>query len=817
MPVAEPNKILVKMLDRLFASMVNGPSLNCRPYASRQRLDVVQLGKLDDASPEDVLRALLGPARKAVVKARVAMPKGGTAERKAPVKEKLTVANAFETADEQGVPFVEEMAVDAAQASALRNAKPADRAWLEQQAVLNKLHTIAEDARTYEQDTGVSVLNVGFPLLSLPPGALGAGATAGSRRVLAPIAFIPVAVTVKRGATQSVELACKGEGVDLVMPNTALIAWLEQQAGKPPAELDGDEEGAHPWREICDIVRGVCRTLDIEVPEAFVPPMTESPSSTPSLHDTRGAAVGSASPNNSGVHAEDGSEEPTAGGGDEKPTGETKLSGSSGIAAQSVFRDTGVPPVPDAHEVDELNSFPSADTQHGRDARVTAGPTEPPQHAAIATVSVPANQKKSPAESDRFANVLAAIELLPAPKADESSESPVILPSAVLGLFPMSNQGLLRDMQAMIAGEGRGGPVESFLQLGVSLDHPAPALSPETAPPQADAKPVAMADERFISGSDPCQGRAVRLARQCKGLVVHGPPGTGKSQTITNVIGDHLARGQRVLVVCDKRTALDVVFNRLRHMGLGGLCALVHDPRRDQRELYKTIRQQLDELPETKSDDKADAKLAKADAELQALHDELTAYRAALTHRDGEHGLNFHELVGQWLALTEPSTKAPTADDDAPASSTNPKPKLNAADLERLQGVSLQLLDAHATAIDDVLKRAEGAGYGTNPWVEAAGIGLADFMAIPMDRIRTAAASCAQAARAADATRDPDIPPFVANVALAAQGAARIALAEPLKKLLETTDPNVLTRWSDASADDLQRARQMLVESGAFL
>ena len=48
-----------------------------------------------------------------------------------------------------------------------------------------------------------------------------------------------------------------------------------------------------------------------------------------------------------------------------------------------------------------------------------------------------------------------------------------------------------------------------------------------------------------------------------RGLLLVGPPGTGKSQTITNIIGDHLARGQRVLMVCDKRTALDVVAHRL--------------------------------------------------------------------------------------------------------------------------------------------------------------------------------------------------------------------------------------------------------------
>src|SRR5205085_5615355 len=90
----------------------------------------------------------------------------------------------------------------------------------------------------------------------------------------------------------------------------------------------------------------------------------------------------------------------------------------------------------------------------------------------------------------------------------------------------------------------------------------------------------AFAEERLIADADPCQARAVRLARQARGLVIHGPPGTGKSQTITNVISDHLARGQRVLFVCDKRTALDVVSDRLNVLGLGNLCAIIHDPQR---------------------------------------------------------------------------------------------------------------------------------------------------------------------------------------------------------------------------------------------
>src|SRR5687768_14358563 len=118
------NKILVKMLDRLFASLVNGPGLNCRPHNSRQRIDLTQLRKLGDVSPDAALVRLLGKARKAAVKARVPQPKR-RAER----------AYSDEAASQE----------DAAAA--------AERAWAEQQAVLQKLHVIAEDARTYEQDT----------------------------------------------------------------------------------------------------------------------------------------------------------------------------------------------------------------------------------------------------------------------------------------------------------------------------------------------------------------------------------------------------------------------------------------------------------------------------------------------------------------------------------------------------------------------------------------------------------------------------------------------------------------------------------------
>src|SRR5687768_17662672 len=69
------NKVLEKMLDRLFAALVNGPSLNARPHNSRQRVDFAHLLRLADGPPEKALATLLGAAREVKVSARVPPPK----------------------------------------------------------------------------------------------------------------------------------------------------------------------------------------------------------------------------------------------------------------------------------------------------------------------------------------------------------------------------------------------------------------------------------------------------------------------------------------------------------------------------------------------------------------------------------------------------------------------------------------------------------------------------------------------------------------------------------------------------------------------
>ncbi len=100
-------------------------------------------------------------------------------------------------------------------------------------------------------------------------------------------------------------------------------------------------------------------------------------------------------------------------------------------------------------------------------------------------------------------------------------------------------------------------------------------------------------DRFFSAASDPSQEDAVFKARHSPGLLLEGPPGTGKSQTIVNVIGDAIGRKKSVLVVCQKFAAIDVVRKRLEKEGLQDRCVMITDINKDRQPLLQMIRDQV--------------------------------------------------------------------------------------------------------------------------------------------------------------------------------------------------------------------------------
>lgn len=95
---------------------------------------------------------------------------------------------------------------------------------------------------------------------------------------------------------------------------------------------------------------------------------------------------------------------------------------------------------------------------------------------------------------------------------------------------------------------------------------------------------------------DASQELAMQIIKSGKSLVIQGPPGTGKSQLICNLAADYIAKGKKILIVCQKRAALDVVHQRLEQVGIKNFLGLVHDFRNDQKNLYQQITHQIDEI-----------------------------------------------------------------------------------------------------------------------------------------------------------------------------------------------------------------------------
>lgn len=94
-----------------------------------------------------------------------------------------------------------------------------------------------------------------------------------------------------------------------------------------------------------------------------------------------------------------------------------------------------------------------------------------------------------------------------------------------------------------------------------------------------------------ILDADESQLRAIKSVVDGKHMVIHGPPGTGKSQTIANLIANLLARGKKVLFVCEKQVALDVVYSRLKTKGVdvSDLCLPLFQYTTDKKYFAKSI------------------------------------------------------------------------------------------------------------------------------------------------------------------------------------------------------------------------------------
>ncbi|MDZ4821215.1 MAG: DUF4011 domain-containing protein [Planctomycetota bacterium] len=140
--------------------------------------------------------------------------------------------------------------------------------------------------------------------------------------------------------------------------------------------------------------------------------------------------------------------------------------------------------------------------------------------------------------------------------------------------------------------------------------------------------------------ADSSQLAAVMAASVGQDFVLVGPPGTGKSQTIANIISQCLAVGKTVLFVAEKTAALDVVYRRLKEHGLGDCCLELHSNKAERRKF-------LDQLDSTWQNNRrvSQNEWLSINERLKVRRDELNAYVVAI-HRTHPNGWTAFEAMG---------------------------------------------------------------------------------------------------------------------------------------------------------------------------
>lgn len=212
-----------------------------------------------------------------------------------------------------------------------------------------------------------------------------------------------------------------------------------------------------------------------------------------------------------------------------------------------------------------------------------------------------------------------------------------IINESRLGLFTFSKQHLWNDLQQ---------------RQNLLLEHPVvkKIIDPKTIELNNGSIPSTWEtldkewkpeDVLLPLPADASQTKAITRVLQDINLVIEGPPGTGKSQTITNLIAALLSTNKRVLFVSEKMTALNVVASRLENIGLDPFCLFLHNSKTTRLQVIQQFQSALGEIPPPISKDWRDLAEKLHNLRIQ-LNESID-----LMHKKLPLGLSPYEILGE--------------------------------------------------------------------------------------------------------------------------------------------------------------------------
>jgi Protein of unknown function (DUF4011)/AAA domain len=294
--------------------------------------------------------------------------------------------------------------------------------------------------------------------------------------------------------------------------------------------------------------------------------------------------------------------------------------------------------------------------------------------------------------------------------------------TAALATFPFAKMAMWEDLDQMRR-EGTDHPVVHALAGDPGTLRPPVDVAVRRLPPDEDLQGGGLDEllpvkEQFtVLPADHSQLRAIELSRHGVHLVVHGPPGTGKSQTIANMIATFLADGKRVLFVSEKTAALDVVKRRLEEAELASFCLDLHSNRAAKASVYQQIRESLEER-----------RIRAAAFPLDKLEEQrkrLNTVARALHEKRHPLGLSVFEVHGRFARVRSLRRV------DFPL---RPVDGLTSGDLDRIQEATARI----------ARRKAEFEAHRTSPWRSlrrtASSMELADELRLAASTMRDAVA-----------------------------------------------------------------------------
>ena len=202
----------------------------------------------------------------------------------------------------------------------------------------------------------------------------------------------------------------------------------------------------------------------------------------------------------------------------------------------------------------------------------------------------------------------------------------------ILGNFAFQKMAMVKDLQER-ANELAIHSVIAAIAGDREAKTEVNAKQTDPDPKEFDAIPPE--NEFSVLDADSSQQSAIASVLAGQSRVIHGPPGTGKSQTITNLIANLAATGRRVLFVAEKKAALDVVKRRLEEVGLGHLAIVLHGADLSPRKVMQQVAHALEVVRSA------------APVDCQQVHTQLVERR---------NRLNVH--VARMHSLREPTRKS---------------------------------------------------------------------------------------------------------------------------------------------------------------